>query len=534
MGRVFHVYYSPVKTIFATSKPESMSRKVRVRFAPSPTGPLHMGGIRTALYNYLLAKQQGGDFILRIEDTDQNRYVPGAEQYIIESLKWCGIEPNEGVGFGDGPHAPYRQSERKHLYRQYADKLIASGNAYYAFDTAEDLAQMRQNLQAQGVPNPAYNSVTRQYMKNSLTLSHDEVEKRLADGDPYVIRFKMPRNEEVKFHDEIRGWVVFNTSQLDDKVLFKSDGMPTYHLANVADDYMMQITHVIRGEEWLSSAPLHVLLYRALGIEEVMPKFAHLSLILKPDGNGKLSKRDGDRLGFPSFALNWTDPETKEISVGYRERGFFPEAFINFLALLGWNPGGDLEVMSKEEMIKLFSLEKVHKAGARFDFEKAKWFNHQYLKQKPEAELAEAIKPQIEAKGYKYDAAYVAEFCRLMKERATFLNDLLEQGYYFFEDVKTFDTETLKKKYKKESRETFNKIIEVLSASSDFTATGLEKVLKEFITANGLKIGEVMPVLRLALAGTMQGPTVFDMMALLGKERAIPRLLKSFNFFDSL
>jgi glutamyl-tRNA synthetase len=330
-----------------------MSRRVRVRFAPSPTGPLHMGGIRTALYNYLLAKQQGGDFILRIEDTDQNRFVPGAEKYIIDSLKWCGIEPNEGIGFGDGPHAPYRQSERKALYKEYADKLIASDHAYYAFDTPEDLELMRANMQAQGVPNPAYNAVTRQYMKNSITLPKDEVESKLANNEPYVVRFKMPRNEEVKFHDEVRGWVVFNTSQLDDKVLFKSDGMPTYHLANVADDYMMQITHVIRGEEWLSSAPLHVLLYRAFGWEDIMPKFAHLSLILKPDGNGKLSKRDGDRLGFPSFALNWTDPETGETSTGYRERGFFSEAFINFLSLLGWNPGGDKELMTKDEMIKL-------------------------------------------------------------------------------------------------------------------------------------------------------------------------------------
>lgn len=510
------------------------SRRVRVRFAPSPTGPLHIGGIRTALYNYLLAKQQGGDFILRIEDTDQNRYVPGAEQYIIDSLKWCGIEPNEGVGFGDGPFAPYRQSERKHLYREYADKLIASGNAYYAFDTAEELDQMRQNLQAQGVPNPAYNSVTRQYMKNSLTLSHDEVERRLASGNPYVIRFKMPRNEEVKFYDEIRGWVVFNTSQLDDKVLFKSDGMPTYHLANVADDYMMQITHVIRGEEWLSSAPLHVLLYRALGIEQTMPKFAHLSLILKPDGNGKLSKRDGDRLGFPSFALNWTDPETNETSIGYRERGFFPEAFINFLALLGWNPGGDVEVMSKEEMIKLFSLEKVHKAGARFDFEKAKWFNHQYLIQKPETELAAAIKEQVLSKGYAFDVTYIAAFCRLMKERATFLNDLLEQGYYFFEDIKSYDIETLKKKYKKESRSIFNSITETINAVSDFSAKSIEAALKEFIASNGLKIGEIMPVLRLALAGTMQGPAIFDIMALLGKEKTIARLKKSLDYFDSL
>lgn len=511
-----------------------MSRKVRVRFAPSPTGPLHMGGIRTALYNYLLAKQQGGDFILRIEDTDQNRFVPGAEQYIIESLKWCGIEPNEGIGFGDGPHAPYRQSERKKLYREFADKLIASDNAYYAFDTVEEIEKMKEDLKAQGVPSPSYNSVTRQYMKNSLTLAKDEVEKRLEAGDEYVIRFKMPRNEDVKFHDEIRQWVVFNTSQLDDKVLYKSDGMPTYHLANVADDYMMQVTHVIRGEEWLSSAPLHVLLYRALGIEDVMPKFAHLSLILKPDGNGKLSKRDGDRLGFPSFALNWTDPETGAPSTGYRERGFFPEAFINFLALLGWNPGGDKEIMSLDEMIQLFSFEKVHKAGARFDFEKAKWFNSQYLKAKPDAELAKAIEQQIADKGYTFNLAYVTEFCRLMKERATFLNDLLEQGYYFFEDVKNYDTETLAKKYSKEKRAVLDGVTDAINNSADFTAAGIEKSVKDYLTANNLKVGEVMPVLRLALAGTMQGPTVFDMVALLGKEKAVARLNKSLDYFDSL
>lgn len=511
-----------------------MSRRVRVRFAPSPTGPLHMGGIRTALYNYLLAKQQGGDFILRIEDTDQNRFVPGAEAYIIETLKWCGIEPNEGVGFGDGPHAPYRQSERKDLYRKFADQLLESEHAYYAFDTAEELEQMRANMLAQGVPNPSYNSVTRQYMKNSLTLPHDEVKKRLDNGEAYVIRFKMPRNEEVKFHDEIREWVSFNTSQLDDKVLFKSDGMPTYHLANVADDYMMEITHVIRGEEWLSSAPLHVLLYRALGIEHVMPKFAHLSLILKPDGNGKLSKRDGDRLGFPSFALNWTDPESKETSKGYRERGFFPEAFINFLALLGWNPGGDKEIMTKEEMTELFSFEKVHKAGARFDFEKAKWFNHQYLKAKSDVELAEAIKPQFAEKGYTYEAGFVSEFCGLMKERAIFINDLLEMGYYFFEDIKTYDNETIKKKYSRDSRSKFDNAIEVLNAVSEFNAVNLETTLKEHAATAGIKTGELMPVFRLALAGTMQGPPVFSMMHLLGRERSITRLKNSFNYFDSI
>lgn len=510
------------------------NRRVRVRFAPSPTGPLHMGGIRTALYNYLLAKQQGGDFILRIEDTDQNRYVPGAEQYIIDSLKWCGIEPNEGVGFGDGPHAPYRQSERKHLYKEFADKLISNETAYYAFDTPEELEQMRANMQAQGVPNPAYNSVTRQYMKNSLTLSHDEVNRRLESGEPYVIRFKMPRNEEVKFHDEIREWVTFNTSQLDDKVLFKSDGMPTYHLANVADDYMMQITHVIRGEEWLSSAPLHVLLYRALGIEDVMPKFAHLSLILKPDGNGKLSKRDGDRLGFPSFALNWTDPESKETSTGYRERGFFPEAFINFLALLGWNPGGDKEIMSRNEMVHLFSLEKVHKAGARFDFEKAKWFNHQYLKALPNETLAESIREQIIAKGYAFDKAFVTEFCRLMKERATFLNDLTEMGYYFFEDVKAYDIDTIRKKYQKTNRDKFYALADVIQQLSEFTIADIEKATKDYIQSAGMKPGDVMPVLRLALAGTMQGPPVFDMIHLLGKEKATARIKKSLDYFDTL
>lgn len=511
-----------------------MSRRVRVRFAPSPTGPLHPGGIRTALYNYLLAKQTGGDFILRVEDTDQNRFVPGAEEFIINALKWCGIEPNEGVGFGDGPHAPYRQSERKHLYRAYADKLLASGHAYYAFDTEEEIEKMRTDLQAQGNPSPSYNSITRQYMKNSTSLPQDEVEKRLASGAPYVIRFKMPRNEEVKFHDEIRDWVSFNTSQLTDAVLLKSDGMPTYHLANVSDDYMMQITHVIRGEEWLSSAPLHVLLYRALGIEDVMPKFAHLPLLLKPDGNGKLSKRDGDRLGFPFYAINWKNQETGEISEGYREKGFFPEAFVNFLVLLGWNPGNNQEVMSLREMISLFSLEKVHKAGARYDFEKAKWFNHQYLKAKPDEELAGVIKEQLIAKGYDYNADFTKEFCRLMKERATFINDLPDMGYYFFEDIKTFDTETIRKKYSKENRARFDSLLEIVNGMEDFKTFEIEKSVKDFTTSNGVKIGEIMPVLRLALAGTMQGPPVFEMMNLLGKEKTMARLKKSLDYFDSL
>ena len=360
-----------------------MDKKVRVRFAPSPTGPLHMGGVRTALYNYLFAKKHGGDFILRIEDTDQTRYVPGAEEYIIESLKWCNLIPDEGVGFG-GEYGPYRQSERKEtgMYRTYAEQLVENGYAYYAFDTPEELEQMRENLKKAGVAAPQYNAVTRNSMKNSLTLSAEEVKSRIENGDPYVIRIKMPRNEEVKFKDLIRGWVVVNSNNLDDKVIFKADGMPTYHLANVVDDYSMKITHVIRGEEWLPSGPLHVLLYKYLGWEEEMPQFAHLPLILKPDGNGKLSKRDGDRLGFPVFPLEWKDPKSGEISSGYREKGYFPEAFVNMLALLGWNPGTEQELFTLDELVQAFSLERVGKSGAKFDPDKTRWFNQQYLRKK--------------------------------------------------------------------------------------------------------------------------------------------------------
>lgn len=513
-----------------------MERKVRVRYAPSPTGPQHMGGVRTALYNYLLAKKHGGDFILRIEDTDQTRFVEGAEQYIIDSLKWCGIEPNEGIGFGEGKYAPYRQSERKNagIYQPYADKLLESGNAYIAFDTPEELDQMRANATAQGVPNWQYSSVTRQYMKNSISLPADEVKARLERGEPYVIRFKMPRNEDVKFHDIIRGWVTFNSSQLDDKVLMKHDGMPTYHLANVVDDYLMDISHVIRGEEWLSSAPLHVLLYRAFGWENVMPQFAHLSLILKPDGNGKLSKRDGDRLGFPSFPLTWIDSATKEVSSGYRERGYLPEAFINFIVLLGWNPGNDIEIMSKEEMIQFFNLEKVHKAGARFDFEKAKWFNQQYIKRIPDAVLAEEITPLLTEKGYTFTKEYVTEYCRLIKDRAVFLNDFTTIGYYFFEDIKEYDTETLKKKWSGAVPELSAGIISLFENVSDFSATNLETAFKGFITEKGVKIGEVMPILRLALAGTMQGPPVFEVLQAFGKEKSLARLKKSFDTFKTI
>ncbi|HEY9082856.1 MAG TPA: glutamate--tRNA ligase, partial [Vicingaceae bacterium] len=430
-----------------------MERKVRVRFAPSPTGPLHIGGVRTALYNYLFAKKHGGDFLLRIEDTDQTRYVKGAEDYIIEALKWSGLTIDEGVGVG-GEYGPYRQSERKEagIYKKYVDQLLASGHAYYAFDTPEELEEMRENLKKAGVAAPQYNINTRNSMKNSLSLSAEEVQKRLDNNEPYVVRIKIPRNEEVKFKDLIRGWVVVQTTNLDDKVLYKSDGMPTYHMANIVDDYLMKITHVIRGEEWLPSGPLHVLLYQYLGWEEVMPQFAHLPLILKPDGNGKLSKRDGDRLGFPVFPIQWTSPEG-EISSGYRESGYFPDAFINMLALLGWNPGTTQEIFSMEELIQAFSLEKVGKSGSKFDPEKTRWFNAQYLRSKPNETLAELIKPLVAAKGFAMPSdSFLTQYCGLMKERAVFINDLLAEDYLFVAPT-TYDEQTVNKKWKPETPE---------------------------------------------------------------------------------
>lgn len=505
-------------------------RRVRVRFAPSPTGGLHIGGVRTALFNYLLAKKHGGDFILRIEDTDQNRFVPGAEDYIINSLKWCGIEPNEGVGFGDGAHAPYRQSERKPMYRQYAEKLIESGHAYYAFDTEEELEKWREDLKAQGNPSPQVNSITRQYLKNSTSLSADETKARLERGDEYVIRFKMPRNEEVKFQDIIRGWVTFNTSQLDDKVLLKKDGMPTYHLAHVVDDTLMNISHAIRGEEWLPSAPLHVLCFKALGWESTMPLYAHLPLILKPDGNGKLSKRDGDRLGFPSFPLSWTDPTTGETATGYREHGFFPEAFINFLSLIGWNPGGDKEVLTYAEMIEAFSLEKVHKGGAKFDYEKAKWFNQQYLKNTSNEVLAKAIENDALAAGFTLGTEKLEAYCGLIKERATFTNDLLSLGTYLYKDIANFDTETIKKKWKPEIKTKWNTFIE----GKDFSTLDGGELMHDFIAFTELKAGEVMPILRIALAGVLQGPPVMEMAKFLGVETTIKRISTSFDYFETV
>lgn len=503
-------------------------RRVRVRFAPSPTGPLHIGGVRTALYNYLFAKKHGGDFVLRIEDTDQTRFVPGAEQYIIESLKWLGITPDEGVGFGDGPHAPYRQSERKPIYKQYAMQLIEAGHAYYAFDTPEELDAMRDRLKASNV-DAKYDAITRSAMKNSLTLSEDDVKSRIEQGEAYVIRYKLPRKEEVKFHDEIRGWVTVNTSQLDDKVLYKSDGMPTYHLANIVDDYLMETTHVIRGEEWLPSAPLHVLLYRALGWEDVMPKFAHLPLLLKPEGNGKLSKRDGDRLGFPVFPLQWQDPATGEISSGYRESGYLPEAVLNLLALLGWNPGNNLEMMTKEEMIGLFSLDRVSKHGAKFDQNKAKWFNQQYVRHTDTAVLAAALKKEVEAHHLSFSDEYIARTCELIKEKISFVKDLWPMSDYFFIAPVSYDEAVITKRWNEKSPLVLTDLIAGAKNLGEFTASNLEAVYNEALVKNGVPGKDFMQLLRVCLSGVAGGPPIFEMAELFGKEETINRLQRALD-----
>lgn len=493
---------------------------VRVRFAPSPTGALHIGGVRTALFNYLFAKKHGGDFLLRIEDTDQNRYVPGAEQYIINSLNWLGLTYDEGVG-KEGKHAPYRQSERKPLYKQYADALLNSGWAYYAFDTAEALETARKEAESKG-ETFIYNWATRNKLQNSLSLSPDEVQKRLERGDEYVIRFKMPHTELLKMNDMIRGEVTIDTSTLDDKVLFKSDGMPTYHLANIVDDHLMEITHVIRGEEWLPSMALHLLLYRAF--EWQAPAFAHLPLILKPVGNGKLSKRDGIKLGFPVFPMDWT--EDGATLKGFSGEGYFPEALINFLALLGWNPGTDEEIFSVEQLIQLFDLEKVHKAGARFDPEKIKWFNHQYLQNKPDAELANLFQPILAEKRISLPIHKVTKVVGLIKERATFVADFWELSQYFFEAPAQYDEKALKKQWKEQTPTIVKEVAEVLQNTTDFTAAALEENVKKYMETKSLGFGQVMPPLRLALVGELKGPHVFDIMEFIGKEETLHRLEK--------
>ena len=497
-----------------------MEKRVRVRFAPSPTGGLHMGGIRTALFNYLFAKKHGGDFILRIEDTDQTRFVEGAEEYIIESLKWCGIEPNEGVGFGDGKHAPYRQSERKNLgiYKTYANKLIASGFAYYAFDTTEELEEMRKRLEAAKVVAPQYNAVSRLNMRNSLTLSEDDVKKLLEQGEKYVVRLKVPRNEEIRFNDIIRGWVTVNSAQVDDKVLLKSDGMPTYHLAHIVDDIEMEITHAVRGEEWLPSAPAHILIYRYLGLEDQMPKLAHLPLILNPDGNGKISKREAR---FPVFPLSWQDPREASPYIGYKESGYYPEAFINILALLGWNPGNNEELFSVDQLAELFSFERVHKSGAKFDPEKAKWFNQQYLRAKSDHELSQVFKPILKEKGHEKDDTFMIDFCKLVKEKVQFVHEFWDHGKYIFEAPTSYDQKIMTKKWNDTSVTLFNSVLITFNSLDTWTSQNIHDAFEDLLKTTG-KID--MQLLRVLITGVAGGPQLFDMLALIGKDEVIKRL----------
>ncbi len=498
-------------------------QNVRVRFAPSPTGPLHLGGVRTALYNYLLAKKHNGTFILRIEDTDQTRFVEKAEQYIQESLEWCGITPDESP-WNPGEYGPYRQSERNSIYREYADRMIENGTAYYAFDTPEELTDVREKAKAAKMPNWQYNHITRNSMQNSLTLSEDAVKQKIEAGEPYVIRVKIPRNEEVRFEDEIRGWVVVNTSNLDDKVIFKSDGIPTYHLANIVDDYLMKITHVIRGEEWLPSAPLHVLLYRYLGWEDSMPKFAHLPLILRPDGNGKLSKRDGDRLGFPVFPLNWTDEATGEQSSGYRERGYFPDAFINMLAFLGWNPGTNEEIFDLDQLVEAFSLERVGKSGAKFDAPKALWYQQQYLRATTNDKLAEMVMPMASEKGINTSVEVMAKVSGLMKERATFIQDILNEGMYFFEAPTEYDEQTIKKKWKEQTPALLEALRNEFAKIDSFSHDNIEATFSAFLAENEIGFGQIGPAFRLAISGKGMGPSLFDICEILGKEETLNRI----------
>lgn len=498
-------------------------RRVRVRFAPSPTGALHMGGVRTALFNYLFARQHGGDFLLRIEDTDSNRFVPGAEDYIIESLKWCGIQIDEGVSVG-GPHAPYRQSERKELYKKYSDQLIESGNAYIAFDTAEELDKLRAEYEAEG-KTFTYNFEVREKLATSLALSYEEVQQRISAGDQYVVRFKMPVNEEIIMNDLIRGEVIVNSSTLDDKVLYKSaDQLPTYHLANIVDDYLMDISHVIRGEEWLPSLPLHVSLYKAFGWLDKMPQFAHLPLLLKPSGKGKLSKRDGDKLGFPVFPLRWVDPKTGETASGYRESGYLPEAFVNLLALLGWNPGTNQELFTIDELIPLFSLDRVSKSGARFDPEKAKWFNQQHIQRLSVEELTPLVKAELVKHEVEPSDAFVATVTGLVKDRLVFVHDIWEQASYFFVAPTAYDEKVAAKFWNADMAKATADIAELISAAGDFSVAAIEATIKEYIHSSGLKMGQVMNTLRLLLVGSSKGPGIADIISAIGKDDAVGRI----------
>jgi len=505
-----------------------MPEKVRVRFAPSPTGGLHLGGVRTVLFNYLFAKQHGGQFILRIEDTDQSRFVPGAEDYIHACLAWCGLQPDESP-LTPGAYGPYRQSERKDTYRKYADQLVQQGNAYYAFDTPEELEKMRSEYKSDSNPSPQYNHQLRTKMRNSLTLSKGEVDQLLTAGTPYVIRILTPENEDVGFNDMIRGEVHFNTSQLDDKVLLKADGMPTYHLAVVVDDYLMKITHAFRGEEWLPSAPTHLLLWRYLGWYDQMPQWAHFPLIMKPDGKGKLSKRDGDRLGFPVFAMDWKDPNTGEVTKGFKERGFLPEAFINMLALLGWNDGTEQELFSKAELIGKFSIERVHKGGAKFNYEKAKWFNHEWIKRTPDEKLADVLQQLLLEKNVARGDRDLKKICALIKDRCMLLPDLWDNSYFFFEMPAEIDLNAIKPKWNDQKTEFFSHIVEALEKETNWTAQRLETQFKDEAASKNIKAGDVLLPLRIMFVGRKIGPGVFDIAEILGKEESIRRIRQTLS-----
>lgn len=497
-------------------------RKVRVRFAPSPTGALHIGGVRTALYNYLFARQHGGDFVFRIEDTDSNRFVPGAEEYIIESFRWLGIKFDEGVSFG-GEHGPYRQSERRAIYRKYVDQLLDAGKAYIAFDTPEELEAKRQEIK-----NFQYDAHTRMMMRNSLTLPAEEVERLIADGNQYVVRFKIEPGEDVHVNDMIRGDVVIKSNILDDKVLYKSaDELPTYHLANIVDDHLMEISHVIRGEEWLPSAPLHVLLYRAFGWEDTMPRFAHLPLLLKPDGKGKLSKRDGDRLGFPVFPLEWHDPKTGEVSNGFREQGYFPEAVINFLALLGWNPGTEQEMFTLDELVEQFDITKCSKAGARFDYQKGIWFNHEYILRKSNEEISKLFAPIVAGNGIDESMERITKVVSMMKDRVSFVKELWPLCSFFFIPPTEYDEKTVRKRWKENSAQVMGELAEVLEGIDDFSLENQEHIVMAWVESKGYKLGDVMNAFRLTLVGEGKGPGMFDISAFLGKEETLRRLRRA-------
>lgn len=499
-------------------------RKVRVRFAPSPTGPLHIGGVRTALYNYLFARQHGGELVFRIEDTDSHRFVPGAEEYILKAFKWLGIQFDEGVSFG-GSHGPYRQSERRDIYKKYVGQLLDAGKAYYAFDTPEELEAKRAE-----VKNFQYDTTTRMQMRNSLTMSEEQWRKLIDDGAQYTVRFQVEPGQEIHVNDMIRGDVCVKSDILDDKVLYKSaDELPTYHLANIVDDHLMEITHVIRGEEWLPSAPLHVLLYKAFGWEDTMPRFAHLPLLLKPEGKGKLSKRDGDRLGFPVFPLEWHDPKTGEVSSGYRESGYFPEAVVNFLALLGWNPGNDQELFSLEELVKAFDITKCSKSGAKFDYQKGIWFNHEYILRKSDDEIARLFAPIVANNGVDESFDRVKLVVHMMKDRVSFVKELWPLCSFFFIAPTEYDEKTVRKRWKEFSAQQMSELIDVLECIDDFSVEGQEPVVEKWIADKGYKMGDVMNAFRLALVGIGKGPGMFDISAFLGKEETIKRLRKAIS-----